>query len=355
MTRRGSDLIIGIVFMLSAFVAPAAAEVDWFRGTWQEALSAARVERRLIFADFYNQTCMPCVRMDRTTFADSTVRAAMGDLICLKLNGVSPEGRVVVAHLRIQGWPTLVVLDSTGTEIDRHIGYLAPTAFIAEIQRMRAGSGTIPDLRVRLAALPEDPHVLYELGRKLADRRDPDARSTLLHAVEACRAAGAGPADSAWWTIADVAWRDSAYAFETAACESILACCPQGGYADDVRDRLPDCYHRVGKDALAVAMLRDAARRDPEDRSTSVALGQSLWDWNIDRDEGVRLLREAALHETREPYVFMQLADMERDRGNVPGEADALRRAIALCGENLVLAKVLREQLARLQGSAAPN
>ena len=309
-------VMAAIALASSLCITAAHADVTWFHGTWPQALHAARTEKRPIVADFYSWTCAPCVRMDKTTFADSTVAMAMRDFVAFRLDGFTPEGRQVTASLKVSAWPTLVVFDSTGNELDRHIGYLSATAYLAEIHRILAGEGTIPDLRARAAAQPENAQLLYALGLKQADRRDPGARQTLLRAVEASRAAGSGPADSAWWAIADVAREDSAFALVNAAYESLLVCCPRSPYAEYVKENLPDSYHALGQDSLAVSLLREAVRLHPEDASKVLILGQSLWDWRIDRDEGVRLVREAVRRDTSVATNFLN-----RRRATYPGRS----------------------------------
>lgn len=58
----------------------------------------------------------------------------------------STEGKALVEHYHIRGFPSVVFVDQDSNEIDRIIGYLPPDEFLAELRRIQSNEGTIPDL-----------------------------------------------------------------------------------------------------------------------------------------------------------------------------------------------------------------
>ena len=47
--------------------------IDFFHGTWEEALEKAKKEDKLIFVDAYTTWCGPCKRMSKQVFPQDAV------------------------------------------------------------------------------------------------------------------------------------------------------------------------------------------------------------------------------------------------------------------------------------------
>src|SRR5207249_4911172 len=55
----------------------------------------------------------------------------------------------------VEGYPTVLFLDTKGEEVDRIVGYLPPERFAKDVARIRSDDGTLRALR---AAHERDPH-----------------------------------------------------------------------------------------------------------------------------------------------------------------------------------------------------
>jgi hypothetical protein len=83
------------------------------------------------------------------------------------VNAGKPEGREVATRYGVNAYPTLVIVDAEGGEIDRIVGYRPPATFIPEIQRILRGEGTLPALRKQAEASPEDLACVVAYAEKL--------------------------------------------------------------------------------------------------------------------------------------------------------------------------------------------
>ena len=101
-----------------------------------------------------------------TSFPKEEVVAALKAFVCARYDAQDGEGIDVASRYAVRGYPTLVVVDAEGEEIDRIIGYHALTAFVAEAQRIARGENTLPALMKALAANPDDFAALLALARR---------------------------------------------------------------------------------------------------------------------------------------------------------------------------------------------
>ncbi len=84
----------------------------------------------------------------------------------------SAEGKALIEHYNIFGFPSIVFVDSDSIEIDRIIGYLPPDDFLKELQRIQRGENTIADYTKRTTENPNDFDLWKKLAGKFEDRRD---------------------------------------------------------------------------------------------------------------------------------------------------------------------------------------
>jgi len=150
MHRVFRGLGLGVFFLLSVSGCgnssestsrvPAAAShtsgtLSW-TSNWDAALKRARAEEKFILIDFYADWCVWCKKLDRTTLSDKAVSAYLGErVIPVRLN-TDREGRKLARRFRVEGLPTLVILNSEGREVARIPGFLPPDAFLERVQQI---------------------------------------------------------------------------------------------------------------------------------------------------------------------------------------------------------------------------
>jgi thiol:disulfide interchange protein DsbD len=103
-------------------------------------LAQAKAEGRPALVDFYADWCVACKEMDRETFGDSTVRAALANwrLIRVDITQNSAEDRRFLERYRLIGPPAVIILGPDGEERRslRIIGFMAPDAFLKNLARL---------------------------------------------------------------------------------------------------------------------------------------------------------------------------------------------------------------------------
>src|SRR5262245_36543926 len=95
------------------------------------------------------------------------------------VNASHEDGREIASNYVVNGFPTLVVVDEKGDEIDRIVGYMPPEPFLKEIGRIQRGEDTLPALTKKAAENPDDLAAALALVTKRASSKPEDALATL--------------------------------------------------------------------------------------------------------------------------------------------------------------------------------
>lgn len=114
----------------------AMAQTDFRHISFAEAQKAAEKEKKLIFVDFYTSWCVPCKIMINTVFPQKAVGDFMNDrFVCVKYDAEKEEADLVKSS-KIKVYPTFVIFNADGTEVNRKMGGGSAESFIADIDRL---------------------------------------------------------------------------------------------------------------------------------------------------------------------------------------------------------------------------
>jgi thiol:disulfide interchange protein len=116
---------------LSVFAQAEQTGIQFFEGTYEEALNKAAEENKLIFMDAYTTWCGPCKWMSRNTFTDASVADFFNEnFINVKMDMERGEGPGLARKFRIRGYPTLLFLDAQGNIAHQKLGALPADQFL---------------------------------------------------------------------------------------------------------------------------------------------------------------------------------------------------------------------------------
>lgn len=127
-------LLAFIVFGIYSFKNPkvdfkedTAEGIQFFKGTFQEALEKAKTENKPIFLDIYATWCDPCKMLKKHTFSDKEVgNYYNANYINIAIDGETKEGSALANKYCIQGYPTLLILDNKGKQLSKQVGFVEP-------------------------------------------------------------------------------------------------------------------------------------------------------------------------------------------------------------------------------------
>jgi protein disulfide-isomerase len=142
-------IVLGM-WMLCAALVLNAADADWMTD-FEKAKAKAKQEKKLILLDFTGSDwCPPCIQLKKNVFStDEFAKYAKDNLVLMEVDfprRTAQSDQLKKANEKLknaygpEGFPTLVLVDATGKELGRQVGYSGekPAAFIAKVEGWKA-------------------------------------------------------------------------------------------------------------------------------------------------------------------------------------------------------------------------
>lgn len=110
-------------FVLNLCTCVRAQGIEFFHGTWEEALAKAEAEDKLIFVDAYASWCGPCKTMSRNVFPVAKVGDFFNDsFINMKFDMEKEESTDFRKTHRVSAYPTLFWINSKNEVVHKSVG-----------------------------------------------------------------------------------------------------------------------------------------------------------------------------------------------------------------------------------------
>ena len=159
-------LSVSILFLLSSAT---------FAGNWvdfYQALRTAQKEEKLIILDFYTDWCGWCSRLKAEVFETSEFNKFAGDRFIL--TKVNAEKYVNLRkRYNVAGFPTVLILNKYGQELDRVVGYAPYDKYTKMIEEAAYSLENFYNLKQVVGTLErENRHINRMLGEKYMQRND---------------------------------------------------------------------------------------------------------------------------------------------------------------------------------------
>ena len=101
--------------------------INFYKGTYKQALEEAKKQNKLIFIDAFASWCGPCRLLSKNTFTDKNVGQYFNEhFINLSIDMEKGEGPMLASKYKVTHFPTLIITDDGGTRITFTVGYILP-------------------------------------------------------------------------------------------------------------------------------------------------------------------------------------------------------------------------------------
>lgn len=117
--------------MLSVVQVNAQQGIEFFHGSFEEALKEAETQGKLIFVDAYAEWCGPCKRMAATVFKEEAVgNYYNSNFINMKIDMEKGEGPALARKYQVRAYPSFFFIDEKGEVVAQATGGRATEQFL---------------------------------------------------------------------------------------------------------------------------------------------------------------------------------------------------------------------------------
>ena len=189
--RRMLPVMAGtpLLALLAVLPAPAAVaethsgrppEIAWFDGSIDAALAAATVQKKPVFLYWGAVWCPPCQEIKATVFRRRDFLERLHLFVPVYLDGDAPGAQATGERFHVSGYPTVLVLRTDGTELERVSGGMDLSRYAEVLDLARGEVQLVPELLADLAGGGAQPSLTEAGCRQLAYNAWPldDAWST---------------------------------------------------------------------------------------------------------------------------------------------------------------------------------
>lgn len=166
-------------FVLNLSTGVRAQGIDFFHGTWEEALAKAEAEDKLIFVDAYASWCGPCKKMARNVFPVAEVGDFFNsNFINMKFDMEKAESRDFRKKHSVSAYPTLLFINAKNDVVYKSVGGKQVKTLIDAGNTALTKLDNVEELAERWEAGDRDSKLALKYIRALVRQEQPHAKIT---------------------------------------------------------------------------------------------------------------------------------------------------------------------------------
>lgn len=142
--------------------------IEFFHGTYEEALAKAKAENKIIFMDAFAEWCGPCKRMAATTFKEAKVgKFFNANFVNVKMDMEKGEGPALGRKFDVSAYPTLLFINEKGEQIHKAVGALQADGLIGSARQALGKIDKSKDFEKEYLAGKREPDLVLNYVRAL--------------------------------------------------------------------------------------------------------------------------------------------------------------------------------------------
>ena len=163
MIKIALSLVLSLTFMYAE-----AQGIEFFHGTFAEALEKAKTDNKLVFMDGFAAWCGPCKQMAATVFTDEKVGKFMNsNFVCIKVDMEKGEGPTLQRKFDVTAYPTLLFLNEKGDVVHKIVGGLPVETLLANAKTALNKTANTKEFEKNYTDGKRTPELVYNYVRAL--------------------------------------------------------------------------------------------------------------------------------------------------------------------------------------------
>ncbi len=328
--------------------------VHFLKTSFSEAQQQAQSAGKPMLVDVYAVWCGPCKKLDKMVFSDAEAGNYLNDnFVCLKVDGEKGEGPAVMEKFGIRGYPTVLVLDAQGNEIDRIVGFGGDKDdFIQTVKDYAAGKNTLNSLIKQADENPGDVELNATVARKLLMRSDTEKALVYYKKVVA-----SDPEDQNGFTE-DARFQIAAATLklnnDDRAVKAFIAGKPSNRYLQAAYTRMIKFYETNDNLEKALATYQELVDKFPDNATLMNNFAWYIYEKKAEThfDQGIAIAKKAVALEPQADYIWDTLARLQFANGNFDDAVESMQKAAEINPEETAYQKLLKEYQTHLKAKA---
>lgn len=233
----------------------------------EQAFAQVADGKRAVLTFLYTDWCGYCRQMDQTTFQDPALISRMAsDYSWLRLNAENdPAGAEMRDHFGVSGFPTLLILDESGEEIDRLQGFVPAPQFVEMVEDSMSSPSSIGAVRQQAEEFPDDPAAQFHLAVKyMENRRYDNAEQQFLKVIDLDSENLTGNTDASYYYLAEIQFSTQNLRGTIETLETLKERFPESEYAKEADLMKAEVLLYRGETDEAKALLAGFIKANPE-------------------------------------------------------------------------------------------
>lgn len=241
--------------------------------SYAEVSQAAAAADKPFMIKFYTDWCGWCKIQDTTTLVDSTVVSYLNaNFIFAKIN--AEVDTATAQRYSANGYPTIVICNSQGDEIDRIVGHYPPDEFMATVNDYMKGIGTL-DYYLAMADSAGNCEVYFAIADKYNDRgKAEEAKGYYQKVIETDPANAEGFTDRSMLSLGNILRGDKDYDGAIRQFGEVISKFKESETAADAEIWTAITYRQKGDTTKAIQCFEGFIKNHPQSSDTAYALAQ---------------------------------------------------------------------------------
>jgi len=247
------------------------AQVAWV-GKYDDALKKASVEGKFVIVDISASWCPPCQKMVREVYPnDEFIEFSRSNVFMLLDADTDLEGVRLARRFRVVSYPTILIIDSRGREVDRLIGGRSAKGLIRDLKEVLDDPIPFEDLERKASEQKDDYQLQFKVGRRALEREEYSrARGFLARAAVLAEKRAPSERAAALILLSAACFKDGKYQDALKALDTLDSLEPKSANQLDsmkmVRARVLMALKRYDEGAVLIRdLLRSSRSREDTD------------------------------------------------------------------------------------------
>jgi thioredoxin-like negative regulator of GroEL len=308
--------------------------VDWFTGSFEEALVHARASGKLVLVHVGAYWCPPCHRLEEEVFTLPRIGAFLGEgYVAVHVDAEKGEGPELAERYKVQAYPTLLVLEPSGVEKDRIVDFIEGDELVSKLERIAAGGNVLAELEAAIEDDPDDLEARYRLAHAyaLAARRDAALKHhAVIEVGDPTDEMGLHSQilyDRALFFTYKI---DGDRAAAIAELEQLQARFPDSKAAVRAYRHIGRLLHEGGRSAEAIASLDRMLATHPDDPALAASYGWFSFRERCEPARGLEIVERTLEGHPDDPELHYLRAELQHLVGNDVLAREAIEQASKL-------------------------